>query len=45
MPSNTLFGQIDYNYKIVLNGDFSNTLYKERNFGCSVKLIDIATGK
>ena len=40
-----LFGQKQYLYKLVLNGDFANTLYKERNFGCSIKLIDIASGK
>jgi hypothetical protein len=43
--TNTLFGQKRYQYRLVLSGDFSNTLYKERNFGCSIKLIDIESGK
>lgn len=43
--TNVLFGQKQYQYRLVLNGEFANTLYKERNFACSIKLIDIASGK
>jgi hypothetical protein len=30
---------------LVLNQEFSSTLYKERNFACSIKLVDALTGK
>jgi len=43
--TNVLFGKKQYLYKFVLNGDFPTTLYKEKNFGCSIKLTDIASGK
>ena len=41
----TLFGENQYKYKLVLNEKFPETLYKERNFNISVKLVDISTGK
>jgi hypothetical protein len=28
-----------------VDGEFPSTLYKERNFGFSVKLVEIQTGK
>lgn len=40
-----LFGASSYKYKLVVDGEFPETLYKERNFNCSVKLIDLETGK
>lgn len=39
-----LFGQRSYKYQLVLASPFPDTLYKDRNFGLSFKLLNIATG-
>jgi hypothetical protein len=39
-----LFGQKTYKYRLVLASQFPDTLYKDRNFGLSVKLFNISTG-
>ena len=40
-----LFGPQEYKYRLVVDGEFPNTLYKERNFALNVKLVDISSGK
>lgn len=40
-----MFGSTTYKYKLVIDSTFPDTLYKERNFNISVKLVDIAEGK
>ena len=41
----TLFGNMNFRYKLVLEGNFTKTLYKERNFNLTVKLVDLSSGK
>lgn len=40
-----LFGEAGYKYKLALDGEFSTTLYKERNFSLNLKLVDLESGK
>lgn len=40
-----LFGERSYKYRLVLAEAFPETLYKDRNFGLSFKLLNIATGE
>ena len=40
-----LFGNGEYKYKLIPDGEFSSVLYKERNFSLNSKLVDIESGQ
>lgn len=39
-----LFGSHSYKYRLVLSEPIPDTLYKDRNFGLSFKLLNLSTG-
>ncbi|MCB0368409.1 MAG: hypothetical protein KDD45_02965 [Bdellovibrionales bacterium] len=43
--TNQLFGAARYRYKLIVDGDFQECLYKERNFNLKVKLVEVSSGK